>query len=109
MIHVIITGNLGADAELRSTSGGAVCNFRVAAKDHKGETAWFRCALWGKRGESAAKYMTKGSTVTVVGGLRFTEYQGKPQYEVDASEVAFGGKPKETTGAAAGASDEIPF
>lgn len=118
MIHVTISGNLGADAEVKSTAGGrAVCNFRVAAKDHKGETTWFRCAVWGARGEKIARYLKKGDSVTVVGSLRFGDYQGKPQYEVDASDVALGGGDRRERRndeptyepPARGATDDLPF
>lgn len=90
MITVTIAGNLGADGELKMTQGGqAVLNLRVAAKDSKGTTEWFRCALWGKRGEAIAQYLRKGTKVTIVGELAFTEYNGQRQYEVSISAIDF--------------------
>lgn len=90
MISITIAGNLGADAELRMTQGGqAVLNLRVAVKDSKGTTEWFRCSLWGKRGEAVAQYLRKGTKVTIVGSLAFTEYNGQRQYEVSVNEIDF--------------------
>lgn len=90
MISITIAGNLGADAELKMTQGGqAILNLRVAAKDSKGTTEWFRCALWGKRGEAIAQYLRKGTKVTIVGELAFTEYNGQRQYEVSVNAIDF--------------------
>ncbi|MHB9879137.1 single-stranded DNA-binding protein [Pacificimonas sp. ICDLI1SI03] len=91
---ITIAGRIGRDAETNSPNGKPVCNFSVAVDQGFGNnksTNWFRCALWGQRGEKLAQYLTKGSSVTVVGTLRIGEYQGKPQYDVDVSEVALQG------------------
>ena len=62
----IIIGNLGADPELRTTSGGqSVCELRVATtdrfKDKSGEwqdkTEWHRIVVWGRTAENAAQYL----------------------------------------------------
>ena len=68
MQQLIIAGNIGKDAEVRRMqSGEAVANFSVAVdngKDKDGnrrESTWFDCALWGKRGEGLAPYLTMRS------------------------------------------------
>lgn len=81
MIFGTVAGNLGQDAEQKHTQNGdAVVSFSVASsRKVKGEevTTWVRCAMWGKRGEAVAKYLTKGTSVTVVGELSVREYDDK--------------------------------
>lgn len=64
---------LGRDAETRFLpSGEAVCNLSLAYKygkkdaDGKQATTWIEAALWGKRAESAAQYLTKGKPIFAV-------------------------------------------
>ncbi|MEQ8280818.1 MAG: single-stranded DNA-binding protein [Deltaproteobacteria bacterium] len=61
---VMLTGNLGADPEMRYPQGGtAVANFRIATterwKDADGEmqerTDWHRIVVWGKQGETCRR------------------------------------------------------
>jgi len=112
---ITLVGHLGRDPELRYTpQGNAVCNFSMATsekrKDKSGEwqdlTTWFRVTLWGKQGENAAKYLTKGSQVYIEGRLRIEEWQdrdGKDRYtiEVNGSDMQFLG-----SGSGKSASDE---
>lgn len=89
IIH--FTGNLGRDPESRSTnSGDTVCSFSVAVKQGFGRDAkseWFRCSVWGKRGETVNRFLRKGMKVTVAGELVIGEYNGKPQYDVRVIDV----------------------
>lgn len=96
---ITIAGRLGRDAELRNTNGSdPVCGFSVAVDGRQGRekvTNWYRVSLWGKRGEVLVQYLTKGAQVTVVGEFSLSEYEGKPQLNVRASEIALqGGKPE---------------
>jgi len=90
-----VAGKLGRDSELRRTQGGdAVLSFTVAVDQRNGRdktTNWYRVSLWGKRGESLAQYLTKGASVTVVGEFGLSEYEGKPQLNIRASEIALQG------------------
>lgn len=96
---ITIAGHLGRDAELKEAKGQSICEFSVAvSKKIKGEkaTAWYRCALWGKRGEAIAQYLTKGSVVIVSGELTPREYRGKndelrTSLDINVHEVALGG------------------
>jgi single-strand DNA-binding protein len=132
---VIILGNLGADPELRFTQGGqAVLNMRIAVnqsyldkdKQRQERCDWISAVVWGKRAEALAKFMKKGSTVMVEGGLRTSSYddrEGNKRWktEVHASNVILTGggrgKGEESTAppqaeapAYGGSSDEdIPF
>lgn len=90
MNTIFFTGNVGKDAEVRNAGGNTVCNFNVAVKQGFGQdaaTVWYRVGVWGKRGESIAQHIKKGSKVAVCGELTIGQYEGKPQYDVRAHEV----------------------
>ncbi len=125
---VMLLGNLGADPELRMTSGGqAVLNLRVACsesyldkdKQRQERTEWVSVTVWGKRGEALAKLLTKGSRVFVEGGLRTSSYDkdGEKRYktEVVASNVILAGgakrdeRPAQAVGRNEEDDSEIPF
>ena len=76
---VILVGNLGRDAELRYTPGGAaVSKFSVATtevwNDKAGQrqerTEWHTIDLWGKQAETLSEYLVKGKQVYVEGRLQ---------------------------------------
>lgn len=119
---ITISGNLGRDAELRSTqSGDDVCSFSVGVQNGYGRdagTIWYRCSIWGQRGKALADKLRKGSRVFVVGQLTIGEYQGKPQYDVRVAEVDFtksASEPAPSTGGGGGETwddletDSVPF
>jgi single-strand DNA-binding protein len=95
---VVLTGNLGADVEVRYTgTGKAVANIRVAVSSGSGEkkkTDWFSCVLWEGLAEQAQQNLGKGSEVTVIGRLqnRKWEKDGKDVWvtEVVATALAYG-------------------
>lgn len=95
MQTITIAGRVGRDAELRRTQGGdAVCSFTVAVDYRNGRekaTNWWRVSLWGKRGEALAPYLLKGVSVTVSGEFSLGDYEGKPQLNIRASEIALQG------------------
>lgn len=125
MKSVSIAGNIGKDAEVRRTQGGtAVASFSVAVEDRQGRdksTLWFDVSVWGKRGETLAQYLTKGSKVGVSGDLGTREYNGKTYLTVRADQVDLlgGGQRRDDSqegysnasmgGAPADLDDEIPF
>ncbi len=83
---VILIGNLGKDAELRYTAGGAaISNMNVATtetwNDKQGQrqekTEWHRVVLWGKQAESLQEYLTKGKQVYVEGKLQTRQWDDK--------------------------------
>lgn len=100
---VILIGNLGADPELRYTTGGTpVAEMRLATnrkyKNRDGqmteEVEWHRVVVWGKQGENVKEYLAKGRSVYVEGRLRTRKWEdrdGKPRYttEVVADLVQF--------------------
>ena len=84
MIHAVVIGHLGADAELRYTDGGmAVLRMRVASSTHlkvggeyKDVATWVNVDVVGKRAESLAKVnLKKGSRIGARGSLYQREYE----------------------------------
>ncbi len=83
---VILVGNLGRDAELRYTPGGAaVATLNMATtevwNDKSGQrqekTEWHRVVLWGKSAESLAEYLTKGKQIYIEGRLQTRQWDDK--------------------------------
>jgi single-strand DNA-binding protein len=92
---ITVAGKIGADAIIRQTQGGdSVCSFSVAVDQRDGRdksTNWWRVSLWGKRGDALAPYLLKGASVTVTGSFSVSEYEGKTQLNIRASEIALQG------------------
>ena len=72
MIQLFGLARIGRDADLRSTSGGdQVASLSLAfsygrkGQDGKRPTQWVDGAIWGKRAEALAPYLTKGTLVAV--------------------------------------------
>ncbi|PID37948.1 MAG: single-stranded DNA-binding protein [Proteobacteria bacterium] len=100
---VILIGNLGADPELRYTSGNqAVADLRLATsrrwRDRNGEqqedTQWHRVVVWGKQAEQCKEYLSKGRQVYIEGRLQTRQWEdrdGNKRYttEVVAQTVQF--------------------
>lgn len=84
---VILVGNLGADPEKRSTQGGTtVTTLSIATSEswrdkQTGEqqerTEWHRVKLFGRLGDIAADYLTKGRQVYIEGSIRTDKVQGQ--------------------------------
>ena len=79
MIYGTVAGRIVRDAELRFLADGTpVLGFTVASDVGYGEkkhAVFVKCSMWGKRGESVASYVTKGSPVTVIGGMDLREWE----------------------------------
>jgi len=99
MKNITIAGRLTRDAETRDAGSDRVTSFSVAVDDRQGKeksTIFFDASLWGKRGESLAQYLTKGSSVTVTGDLSKREHDGKTYLTIRVNDVTLqGGKPSE--------------
>jgi single-strand DNA-binding protein len=88
--QVIISGNVGKDAELRTVRDSQVLSFNVGVKNGLGKDAgsvWYRCSLWGKAAESFSGSLKKGTKVFIIGDLIHDEYEGKPQYNVRVGSI----------------------
>jgi single-strand DNA-binding protein len=84
--NVILVGNLGRDAELRYTAGGAaVATLNLATtevwNDKQGQkqekTEWHRVVLWGKQAESLQEYLVKGKQIYVEGRIQTRQWDDK--------------------------------
>src|SRR3954467_12461718 len=93
---VILVGNLGRDAELRYTPGGApVAKFSLATTEvwndkggtRQARTEWHNIDLWGKQAESLSEYLVKGKQVYVEGRLQNDEYTDKEGQKRKATKV----------------------
>lgn len=83
MATITIAGIVGKVEPLRyATTGSAVLQFSVAEKAGKDITSWYRCTLFGKRAEDMAKYITKGTRVSVTGKFKVSE-TGEPSTWTD--------------------------
>ena len=121
--RAILVGNLGRDAELRYTPGGAavatlnlatteVWNDKQNQKQEK--TEWHRIVLWGKQAESLQEYLTKGKQIYVEGRLQTRQWDdkdGNKRYttEVKADRITLlGGGGNGSTGATGGRGTSEP-
>lgn len=126
MKNLTIAGRLTKDATTRESVSDKVTGFSVAVDDRNGKektTLFFDCSIWGKRGESLAQYLTKGTSITASGDLGTREYEGKTYLTLRVDQVTLqGGKPASGGGgenqeparsgtrtAAYDLSDDIPF
>ena len=85
--RVVMTGNLTADPELRSTAGGtSVCSLRIACNTRRKDNAtgewvdkpnYFNVTVWGAQGENAARYLSKGRPVAIDGRLEWREWEAQ--------------------------------
>jgi single-strand DNA-binding protein len=121
--QVVAVGNLGKDAEQKSTPAGkSVMKFSLAATTGFGEyehTEWFNCVAWGERFTKVLPYLKKGKQVGITGTLKthtWDDDKGQKHYqtEVIVSDVTLlGGNGNGNGGAPAEvptpAEEEIPF
>ena len=109
---VILVGNLGRDAELRYTPGGAaVATLNLATTEvwndrnnqRQEKTEWHRVVLWGKQAESLQEYLTKGKQIYVEGRLQTRQWDddaGKRHWKTEvvvASLEMLSGRSKKAT------------
>lgn len=84
--RVQLIGRLGQNPETRTlTSGKTMTTFSIATSDSYRnangekveETQWHNIVAWGKVGEIAGEYLTKGQEVAVEGKLTHRSYETK--------------------------------
>ncbi|MDQ6888257.1 MAG: single-stranded DNA-binding protein [Gemmatimonadota bacterium] len=87
---VTLIGNLGADPEVRSTSGGnRVATFSLATSrswtgasgEKQEKTEWHRCVVWNSKSSQLAdiveRYLKKGDKAYVEGRIEYRQWQDK--------------------------------
>lgn len=90
---IVIMGNLTADPEQRTTPNGReLTSFTIAVNTRTGagreeNTTFYRCTMWGNRGEAIAKYVSKGQQLLVSGALSTRSYQTKDGAERQSLEI----------------------
>ncbi len=87
---VTLIGNLGADPEIRTTSGdNRVASFSLATSrqwnsaggEKQEKTEWHKCIAWSSKGYDLVgiieKYLKKGDKVYVEGRVEYRQFQDK--------------------------------
>ena len=81
---IVLSGNLGADAELRYTkSGNPVVSFSLAVNERTQQsdgtwgdyTNWPDCVMFGKRAEALSPWLRKGTKISLTGRIHTRSYQ----------------------------------
>ena len=82
--HVVITGRLTKDPEIRKTQSNlSVCSFTVAVnrrmKNEQGEydADFINCVAWRQSADFLGQYGKKGDIVSVEGMIQTRNYEGK--------------------------------
>lgn len=89
MKNITIAGNITRDGELREAGSNKVASFSVAVNGYANREKtvhYFDCSIWGKRGESAMQFLSKGAKISVSGDLGTREHNGKTYLTVNASD-----------------------
>ena len=92
-----IDGNIGKDGVIKQVRGGDVLSFPVGVKQGSGDnvkTNWYRVQVWGKLAQIYLPKAVKGVRIFAQGKLKIDEYQGKPSFDLDVSEIRFVNAPK---------------
>ncbi|HEY9480205.1 MAG TPA: single-stranded DNA-binding protein [Gemmatimonadaceae bacterium] len=97
---VTLIGNLGADPEVRSTSGGnRVATFSLATSrswtgasgEKQEKTEWHRCVVWNSKSSQLAdiveRYLKKGDKVYVEGRIEYRQWQDKENQTRYSTEI----------------------
>lgn len=122
---LVIAGNVGKDAVLRTTQNGdKVLGFSLAVDNGKDKPAtWYDCSIWGKRAESLERHITKGLKLSLSGRPSAREHDGKAYLGISVDNLTFmggGQQREERSGEAYGQGgygqqqsrdidDEVPF
>lgn len=98
MLILSLAGNLGRDAEHKTTQSGAeFCSFSVGVSTGYGEnksTVWVDVTKWGKGSEGLTRILRKGSKVAVSGEMSLRENNGKTYVQCRADHVTVQGTPQ---------------
>lgn len=82
---VLLIGNVGSEAEVRTTGGGQkVAKFSIATNriwnDKNGQkqekVEWHRVTAWGKLADIVEEYVHKGDRIYVDGSIEYSQTEG---------------------------------
>lgn len=107
--HIVITGNLVRDPELRATTSGTqILNFRLASNhavksrqtgEWESVADYVSCVVLGARAEPLSRILAKGRKVCVSGQLRYREWESEGQrhsmHEIRVDEVVLMSAPRD--------------
>ena len=107
--HIVITGNLVRDPELRATTSGTqILNFRLASNhavksrqtgEWESVADYVSCVVLGARAEPLSRILSKGRKVCVSGQLRYREWESEGQrhsmHEIRVDEVVLMSAPRD--------------
>ena len=90
----IITGNLGADPEIRyAQSGEPIATVNLAFHSGKEKTGWIKVVSFGKVAELCEKYLHKGAKIAVQGQLDQEKWESngetKTTFKIIANQIEF--------------------
>jgi len=97
MQKVFIAGRVQSIKELRDVGQNKVFNFSVSVSNGKNQDgSWkdsdfYEVAVWNKRGEALARFLSKGTQVAVSGKLGVRVHEGKAYRSIDSDEVTLMG------------------
>ena len=94
---VILIGNLGADPEVRYTTGGnAISTMSLATSEswkdkqtgeYQDHTEWHRIVCFGRLAEIVGEFLHKGSKTYIEGNLRYHKWQDKKGIDRFTTEI----------------------
>ena len=95
--NVVLVGRLVRDVDLRQTSTGKEMTYFTLAvnrnfKNEQGEQAadFISCVAFGKTAENMARFLSKGSLISVEGRISTRNFQGNDGKTVYVTEVVVG-------------------
>ena len=119
--QITLLGRVGKDPEVRNLeSGSTVADLSLATsrryKDKQGEpreeTQWHNIVLWGKLAELAESYVKKGDQISIIGEVRYEEWEKDGQNhrttKITAEKLIFVSKSNREAGGST-QTDKLPF
>ena len=90
----VLSGNLGADPEVRYTQAGEpIASFSIAFHSNKEKSNWIKVKCFKKLAETCQNHLHKGDRIAVSGNLdqEEWEYKGKArkQFVIHAFSIEF--------------------
>jgi len=125
MQQLTIAGTVSQVRELKQVGDKSVFNFSVSVSNGKNadgswrDSTFYDCAIWDKRAEAVAKFLTKGTKITLTGRPSARAHEGKAYLGLTVQEFTLQGgggdaqpaREPDTGGGSAryDDSDSIPF
>lgn len=93
--QVVLTGNLGADPEMRySAEGNPVATFNIAFSSGRDKTGWIKAVCFGRLAEVCEEFLHKGARVGLLGILQQHKWETedgvqRSTFQVIANSIEF--------------------